>query len=90
MSKGIVHLHLKMIMELLIGDVGRGNRHEYCVLALNLTDPVKEDVIALVGTEDFCTQGPCPVRLEHLLLKLVHKVGKGNHLQSRISRFDPP
>ena len=62
LSEGIIHLHLKMIMELLTRDVGRGNRHEYCVLALNLADPVKEDVIILAGMEDFHMQGLCPVR----------------------------
>ena len=62
LSESVVHLRLEMITELLIGNVCGGNRHEYRVLALNLADPVKEDAIVLAGTEDFCTQGPCPVR----------------------------
>ena len=64
LSEGIVHLRLKIITDsLLIGDVGRGNRREYRVFALDLAGPVKEDAIVLVGPEDFRTQGPCPVRL---------------------------
>ena len=55
LGESVIHLRFEKIAELLIIEVRSGNQRNYGILALDLTDPVEEDMTILTGVED-----PCP------------------------------
>ena len=81
LNEGIIHLYLKVIMELLIGDLCGGDRGEYCILAFNLADPVEEGVTMLMSVEYPCLYCGCPMRIQSFLLKPFHAIFKVHALQ---------
>ena len=88
-GKGVVHVSLEMITELLIGDVSGRSGDEYRILAFDLTDPVEENAVVLTNAENFSSKSSCPVSVQCLFSKFSHEVGKGFSFQRGFISLDP-